>query len=260
MEGNRWFRSSYFQKRFFLDAGPPLNVNALQRRLQLLLEDSRIQRLNAELKPGLRRGEGILDVRVEERTPYRLLLEYNNYQSPSVGENRGLVTLWYENVTGNGDVFFGQYGRSKGLNPLLDFKYAIPVNAYDTTLSYEYRKNTLAVIEQPFQGLDVNSKSDIYTYTVRQPVYRTLNSDFALELIAERLWLQTTLLGGSRSPWSRGRSTADRSSSLCARLKNLSIARSTKLSLRVRAFLSGWTRSERRLTKMVCRTGFSSPG
>ena len=40
VEGNRWFRSSYFQKRFFLDAGPPLNVNLLQRRLQLLLEDS----------------------------------------------------------------------------------------------------------------------------------------------------------------------------------------------------------------------------
>jgi hemolysin activation/secretion protein len=195
VEGNRWFRSSYFQKRFFLDAGPPLNVNALQRRLQLLLEDSRIQRLNAELKPGLKPGEGILDVRVEERRPYRLLSEYNNYQSPSVGENRGLVSLWYDNVTGNGDVFFGQYGRSRGLDPLLDFKYSFPVNAYDTTLSYEYRRNTLAVIEQPFEPLDVNSKSDIYTYAIRQPVYRTLNSDFSLELIAERLWLQTTLLG-----------------------------------------------------------------
>jgi hemolysin activation/secretion protein len=167
----------------------------LQRRLQLLLEDSRIQRLNAELKPGLERGEGILDVRVEERTPYRLLSEYNNYQSPSVGENRVLATLWHENLTGNGDVLMAQYGKSKGLNPLLDFKYSFPVNAYDTTLSYEYRRNTLAVVEQPFQQIDINSKSDIYTYTVRQPIYRTLNSDFALELIGERLWLQTTLLG-----------------------------------------------------------------
>ena len=195
VEGNQWFRSSYFQKRFLLDAGPPLNVNALQRRLQLMLEDSRIQRLNAELKPGLQRGEGILDVRVEERTPYRLFSEYNNYQSPSVGENRVLATLWHENLTGNGDVLMAQYGKSKGLNPLLDFKYSFPVNAYDTTLSYEYRRNTLAVVEQPFQEIDINSKSDIYTYTVRQPVYRTLNSDFALELIGERLWLQTTLLG-----------------------------------------------------------------
>src|SRR5262249_56951665 len=99
VEGNRWFRSSYFQKRFFLDAGPPLNVNALQRRLQLLLEDSRIQRLNADLKPGLRPGEGILNVRVEERAPYRLLSEYNNFQSPPVGANRLLLSLSYHNVT-----------------------------------------------------------------------------------------------------------------------------------------------------------------
>ncbi|MGB7949958.1 MAG: ShlB/FhaC/HecB family hemolysin secretion/activation protein [Candidatus Binatia bacterium] len=195
VEGNRWFRSSYFQKRFNLDAGPPLNVNLLQQRLQLLLEDSRIQRLNAELKPGLQRGEGILDVRVEERSPYNLLVEYNNYQSPSIGENRGLVTLWHDNLTGNGDVLYGQYGRSTGLNPLLDFKYSLPVNAYDTTLSYEYRRNTLAVVEQPFEQIDINSKSDIYTLSVRQPVYRTLNSDFSLELIGERLWLQTSVLG-----------------------------------------------------------------
>ena len=140
LEGNRWFRSSYFEKRFTLSAGPPLNVNFLQQRLQLLLEDPRIQRINAELKPGLRAGEGILDVRVEERTPYKLFLEYNNYQSPSVGENRGLVTLEHENLTGNGDIVRAQYGRSNGLDPLIDFKYSLPFTAYDTTLSYQYRQ------------------------------------------------------------------------------------------------------------------------
>lgn len=195
VEGNRWFRSSYFQKRFNLDAGPPLNVNALQQRLQLLLEDSRIQRLNAELKPGVRPGDGILDVRVEERTPYTLSFEYNNYQSPSVGENRGLVTLEHRNLTGNGDVAMAQYGASTGLNPLLDFKYSFPFTAYDTTVSYEYRKNTLDVIEPPFQGLNINSKSDIYTLTLRQPVYRTLNSEIALDLVGERLSDKTELLG-----------------------------------------------------------------
>ena len=195
VQGNRWFRSSYLQKRFFLDAGPPLNINDFQTRLQLLLEDSRFQRLNAELKPGVQRGEGILDVRVEERTPYKLLSEYNNYQSPAIGENRGLVTLLHENLTGNGDVAMAQYGRATGLDPLLDIKYSFPLTAYDTTLSYEYRKNTLNVIEQPFQNLDINSKSNIYTLTLRQPVYRTLNSEVALELTGERLSLQTTLLG-----------------------------------------------------------------
>jgi hemolysin activation/secretion protein len=163
VQGNRWFRSSYFQKRFSLDAGPPLNINALQQRLQLLLEDPRLQRLNAELRPGVARGEGILDVRVEDRTPYRLSFEYNNYQSPSVGENRGIVVLEHQNVTGNGDVFTGQYGRSRGLDPLLDFKYSFPVTARDTILSYQYRRNTFSVVEQPFEDLDIDSKSDIFT-------------------------------------------------------------------------------------------------
>ena len=88
-----------------------------------------------------------------------------------------------------------QYGRSSGLNPLLDFKYSLPFTAYDTTISTVCAKNTLAVVESPFQQLDINSKSDIYTLTLRQPVYRTLNSDFSLELTGERLWLQTSLLG-----------------------------------------------------------------
>ena len=195
VDGNRWFRSSYFQKRFKLDAGPPLNINALQRRLQLLLEDQRIQRLNAELKPGLRPGEGILDVHVEERTPYKLSFMYNNYQSPSVGEDRGLVILEHQNLTGNGDVATAQYGRSRGLDPLLDFKYSVPFTAYDTTASLQYRRNTFAVVEEPFEDLDIDSKSHIYTIAVRQPVYRTLNSEVALEFTGERLSHETLLLG-----------------------------------------------------------------
>ena len=195
VQGNRWFRSSYFQKRFLLDAGPPLNINALQQRLQLMLEDSRIQRLNAELRPGVARGDGILDVRVEEPRPYRLSAEYNNYQSPSVGENRGIVVLEHQNVTGNGDMFTGQYGRSRGLDPLLDFKYSFPVTARDTILSYQYRRNTFSVIEQPFEDLDIDSKSDVYTLSVRHPIYRTLNNEIALELTGERLSHKTTLLG-----------------------------------------------------------------
>jgi hemolysin activation/secretion protein len=187
LEGNRWFRSSYLQKRFSLAAGPPLNVNSLQERLQLLLEDQRIERLNAQLKPGLKLGEGILDVRVDERTPYKLWFDFNNYQSASVGELRGIVSAEHQNLTGNGDIVTARYGRSEGLNPLLDFKYSLPVTVRDTTLSLQYRKNTFAVVEPPFDKLGVKSKSDVYTVALRQPVYHTLNTEVGLELMGERL-------------------------------------------------------------------------
>jgi hemolysin activation/secretion protein len=112
-----------------------------------------------------------------------------------VGEARGIVTLEHQNLTGNGDIATAQYGRSEGLNPLLDFKYSVPFTAYDTTLSVQYRKNTFAVIEAGFKELDIESKSDIYTLALRQPVYRTLNTEVALELIGERLSHETSLLG-----------------------------------------------------------------
>jgi hemolysin activation/secretion protein len=195
LEGNRWFRSSYLEKRFSLSAGPPLNINSLQERLQLLLEDQRIQRLNAQLKPGLRAGEGILDVRVDERSPYKLWFDFNNHQSASVGELRGIVSAEHQNLTGNGDIITARYGRSEGLNPLLDFRYSLPITARDTTLSLQYRKNTFAIVEPPFEELDIKSKSDVYTIALRQPVYRTLNTEVGLELMGERLSYKEFLLG-----------------------------------------------------------------
>jgi len=203
LEGNRWFRSNYLTKRISLGAGTPFNINDLQERLRLLLEDQRIGRINAQLKPGLRLGEAVLDVHVEDTLPYKLWWEFDNYQSPSVGAERGLITFEHQNLTGNGDVARAQYGASQGLNPLLDIKYSFPVNAYDTTLSLQYRKNTFAVVEQPFQQADMKSYSDIYTLGVRQPVYRTLNSDLAVELVGERL-SHETYIGGERFTLSPG--------------------------------------------------------
>jgi hemolysin activation/secretion protein len=210
VEGNRWFRSSYFTKRFSLAAGPPLNVNALQERLQLFLEDPRIQRLNAQLKPGLRPGEAVLDVRVEDRIPFKAWLDFNNYQSPSIGAERILVNLEDDNLTGNGDVLTLQYGmsplptgsfwdanygKSVGMNPLLDFKYSLPFTAFDTTASFEYRRIDETVIEKPFDQLDIQSKSEIFSLGLRQPVYRTPGTEIALGVLGEHLQETTFLLG-----------------------------------------------------------------
>jgi len=95
--------------------------------LQLLLEDPRIRRLNAELKPELRPGEATLTATVEERLPYKVWFTIDNYQSPSVGAERGVVTLEHQNLTGWGDVLTFRLGRSEGLDPLYDIRYAVPV-------------------------------------------------------------------------------------------------------------------------------------
>lgn len=195
VDGNRWLRTDYIEQRLALGTGPPLNRDALAERMQLLREYGNINRLNASLRPGVRLGESILNVRVEEQRPYSLLFGFNNYQSPTVGAERGLASLAWQSLTGHGDPLNVTYGQSEGVVPQLDTSYAFPLTARDTTITVRYRKNDFDVVEAPFDDLDVKSESEIYSIALRHPLMRTLHREIALSLTGEQLRNKTFLLG-----------------------------------------------------------------
>ena len=202
--GNRWFRTNYLRQRLALDLESPLNIASLQQRLQFLQQDARIARLDAELAPGVQRGESVLRLRVEETNPFQVELAFNNYQSPTVGAEIGLVTLAHQNLTGHGDVLSMTYGRSQGIDIQVDASYTLPLTARDLTLILQYRRNDFTVIEEPFTPLDIQSDSEVFGVTLRQPFYRTLRREFAVALTAEHLYNATFLLGEPFSIFPRG--------------------------------------------------------
>ena len=207
VEGNYWFRPKYLEERIALGAGPPVNINALQERLLLLQETPGITRLNAELRPGVARGQSVLNVKVAEANPFKAWLEFNNYLSPSVGAERGLVTVQDQNLTGHGDLMSVQYGKSSGVDPQLTARYILPVTPRNTTVMVEYRKNNFEVVEEPFQSLNIRSESEILGFTLRHPLYKTLSQEFALALTGEYLTNKLFLLGEPTdlfTPGSRG--------------------------------------------------------
>jgi len=193
IEGTKWFGKRFLHDRIALGGGRPLNLAPLQERLQLLQQDPRIQSLHAELRPGDRIGESNLKVRVVEARPVTVWLGFNNYQSPSIGAERGLATIAHRNLSGHGDPLSLTYGYSDGLNPLLDVSYAVPLNARDTTLILRYRHNDTKVVDDVFGPLDIVSKTQSAEVAIRQPLYRTLSQELALTLGAEyelsRTWL-----------------------------------------------------------------------
>ncbi len=204
VEGNFWFRSSYFTSRLLRDAGPPVNVNALQERLRLFQTDQRIERINAELRPGETRGESVLNVRVAERRPIKTWLEYNNFATPGVGSNRVMGTIVDENLLGFGDRVSVQYGQSfgtdvnahgSGINPNLNVNYAIPFTPYDTTFAVDYRRTDFTVIDSKVKALDINGKFESLGFTFRQPIFRTPSQEFALALTGQSQSFRTSLLG-----------------------------------------------------------------
>ena len=203
VEDNYWFRSSYFTSRLQLSAGPPVNVHALQERLRLFQIDKRIERINAELKPGEKRGESALNVRVGERRPIKAWLEYNNFTSPGVGSNQVLGTIADENLLGFGDRLRVRYGQSfgtdsnahgSGINPNLNVNYVVPITPYDTTFGVEYRKLDFTAIGSSFKPLDITGKLQSFGFTLRQPVLRTASQEFFLALTGQSQSFETTLL------------------------------------------------------------------
>jgi len=192
VEGQNWFRAGYLRDRVERGAQTPLRLEPLQERLQLLQQDPRIERINAELRPGDKRGDSILQVNVKEASPWKAWLDFNNYQTPVVGAERGLATIAHQNITGNGDVFSFTYGRSRGVNPIIDTSYSLPLNRYDTIFIASYRRNDFLVVDPAFRSLDLNAEAEIIGFTLRQPIYRTVSDEFAVALTGEHLYNKIT--------------------------------------------------------------------
>jgi hemolysin activation/secretion protein len=195
VEGNRWFRSSYLSNRLSLGIRTPVTLDPLQVQLQLLQQDRRIERINAELRPGDQRGDSVLNVRVTDRNPFHASMEVNNYQTPLVGEIRGIGTLVDDNLTGHGDPLSLSYGQSSGAFPIVDASYALPFNRYGTTFSPYYRRYDFKLIEPPFGPLNINTNTEIIGMSLRHPIYKTVTDEVAFSIIGEHLFTQSFVFG-----------------------------------------------------------------
>ena len=180
--------------RFLLGAGPPLNVNELQQRLQILQQDGLIERINAALSPGTRPGEAVLKANVQETLPYQAGFSLSNRRPPSVGPDLGEIFVSHRNVTGWGDTFDARYGLTHGVD---DYQvgYAIPVNTYDTTVSLRATETDSLVVESPFNQINIRSRAKTYQLGISQPVWRSIAESFSLGLKYEYREGQTSLLG-----------------------------------------------------------------
>jgi hemolysin activation/secretion protein len=207
LKGNFWFRSWWLRNEIRQGAGRPLNFNKLKETLQLLRQNPTISRINAELKPGGVPGESILDVDIKDTQPFRFAIEFDNKRPPSVGAEIVQAHFTDLNVTGHDDVLDVVYGiaHSNGGNSFEGFdfsglddiagSYVFPVTPWATTLALNASKSDTSVLQAPFTALNINSKLEEYSATVRQPLYHTLSNEIAVSVTVEKRRAETFLLG-----------------------------------------------------------------
>lgn len=192
--GNDWLRTGYLRKRLALGAKTALNLQQLQQRLQLLQQDPLLDQINAELGPGLKPGEGVLNVRVKEAKPYQGGFIFANDRPPSVGSERGRIYATHRNLTGWADSLGVWYGLTEGADDISAF-YMLPLTARDTRLRLYFDKSDSSVIEEPFEGLNIESNLETYGIGLTHPVYQSPQQIFSLGLNLERRRSETFLSG-----------------------------------------------------------------
>ena len=210
VRGNRWLRTSFIKRRIAHWARPPLQVGRLQEALLLLNEQPMIVKVNADLQPAGEPGKSRLVVNVKERFPFAAGLEFSNDRPASVGAEHLDLLASDRSLTGNGDALdlrLGLLNRSKsGAKSSFDnfaVSYLLPLSSWDTTLKLAYQQNDYAIIEEPFSELGIDGRSNSFDVTLRQPLYHTLSSEFALSLTGSRRHSES-FLGGKRFSLSPG--------------------------------------------------------
>jgi hemolysin activation/secretion protein len=194
VNGNERLSAEYVSERAKLGAGQPFNVKELGSQLQVMTQDPLIEKIDAELLPGLNKGEALLKLDVKRKQPYELTGSVSNEGSPSLGSLRGQAAGVVRNITGWGDALSVTGRYSEGMfGGAADF--AVPVTPYNTAVHAGYERNNLTIIEEPFNTLDIVSIYEKYTVGVSHPLIQTPAEKLVLGIDATYLRSETTLLG-----------------------------------------------------------------
>ncbi|MGD1806322.1 ShlB/FhaC/HecB family hemolysin secretion/activation protein [Dapis sp. BLCC M126] len=193
---------NYIKSRLEKATTAPLNQEKLFSALQLLQLDPNIKIISAELSAGVRLDTNILDVEVVTANPWQIATISNNGRAPSVGTFRRGVKVGYGNITGLGDSLNTLYTNTDG-SDMVEVSYSIPVNSSNGHIELFYRHRDNEVIESPFERLDIESISNTYKLSFRQPIVQTPRQNLSLGLSATRRDSQTSILG-TNFPLSKG--------------------------------------------------------
>jgi hemolysin activation/secretion protein len=170
--------ANYMRSRLSAAAKTPVNVNRISEKLQFLQQNPLFEQIRADLRQGTRQDLSVLVVDVVEAPTFEVGLQFDNYQSPAIGEYQGTAFIEHQNVLGLGDRAYASYGVTEGLDKY-DLSYTIPFNVNDGTVKVEYRSGDNRIVEE-FEELGIRAESEIFSLSVRQPIIQTPTEEFAL--------------------------------------------------------------------------------
>jgi hemolysin activation/secretion protein len=172
LTGNKRYRSSTI-----LNAMDPvrkrrvLNESVLETSLNILNEYPGLK-VRAALKPGARRGVSDLQLTAEERIPYTLAVNIDNYGSRLTGPWRYGTTIGIGNLTGLGDNLTLQGLKSNTRLFFTNIGYLIPISHAGTKLGLNWNHSENVVGEE-FSASRPVGRADLVSADIHQTITKT---------------------------------------------------------------------------------------
>ncbi|MFA5157027.1 MAG: ShlB/FhaC/HecB family hemolysin secretion/activation protein [Candidatus Omnitrophota bacterium] len=180
IKGNRFFKSSLYQRKIALKKGQPFNYEKLREGLSLINEQAD-RNAKAVIAPGKDPGTTDVLVEVKDRLPIHLGLAWDNFGSRYINYNRFKTTLTHNNLLGFDDSLEVNYQGSEGENyVLLSGRYILPVTR-DLNIGF-VAANSRIKLQKEFEDLNVRGKSRIYGVYAQQILVNNENSNLVLNL------------------------------------------------------------------------------
>jgi hemolysin activation/secretion protein len=173
----------------------PLNAYDIERRLQALQNEPRVERVDAQLLPSAQRGDAILAVTTRESPPLSASIEANNYQTPAVGAWTAQGRVNYYNAVGRGDRFELSARDSEGLWELFS-QYGVPVDASGTRVELYGSAQHSKIVSGPFRDLDIKADWETGGLRLVEPLSRD-PADLVSVSVTGEWWRSKTYLLGS---------------------------------------------------------------
>lgn len=192
--GNKSLSADYITRRLHQTPSSVFNVKTLGAKLKQLQKNPRIERVKADIQPGIERGTAVLNMQVEESQPYHLRFSVDNHLSPNVGDTQGKLDFNHLNLFGFGDTLVANYTKAEGLDSG-ELMYTVPLNRHDTSLTFRYSKLDSEVVAKPFDQIDITGDTARYGISLRHPFVYSANSELAFGLSLAKRNSRSYLLG-----------------------------------------------------------------
>lgn len=193
LDGNHVLNDNYWLSRISKATSGPLQINELQSTLQIIEQHPLVQRIEAQLVPGLAAGESSLHLNVFETSPWRLIIGADNHRSPSLGGEQLTLYLAHLSLTGHGDIVELYANLADGLGDG-GLSYTLPLGSRGSTIKGWFSGGDADIVEYPFNQLNIQSKTYSLGAEFSYPFMKSTNYTWLGLLGVEAKHSESTLL------------------------------------------------------------------